>query len=81
MEPNTTKSFSFIIAAEGSGKVKQMHYNLVKDGTLKSNVSAKLGTLKFSISELEVGGNIKVTITNDEVFDIDYEIVVLKLLR
>lgn len=78
---NTTLSYYYIINAEGSNKVKQLHYQLVKDsGNLKSSIGPKVGSLKISVTENDTGGNIELTVTNDEAFDISYEIAVLRLL-
>ncbi len=76
-----TASVNYIITAKGGSDIIQLHYNVLKDGTLKSNVHSKLGRLRIDVDEAEVGGNIEVTITNNESFGISYEIAVLKLLQ
>jgi hypothetical protein len=72
---------SYIITAKGGGEIKSLHYNVLKDGTLKSNVHSKLGGLNINVDEAEVGGTIEITVTNNEAFEIDYQIAVLKLFK
>ena len=81
MTTNNSISVNYIITAKGGSDIIQLHYNVLKDGTLKSNVHSKLGRLRIDVDEAEVGGNIEVTITNNESFGISYEIAVLKLLQ
>ena len=80
--PNTTLSMNYIISAEGNDMIRQQHYSLIfEDGALKSNVFSRLGALKISVSEALVGGDIQVSLTNNEAFDIVYDLAVLKQLK
>ncbi len=59
-------------------KTKHLQFSVVQEGgSLKSSVYGRLGTLKIAVDEAIVASNIEVTITNNETFDVVYEIAEL----
>lgn len=74
--PGNTRSVDLLVTAYNTteDKVKSFHYRLAQEnGSLKSTVSGRIGSLKLAITEAFNAGDIEVTLTNNETFDIEVE--------
>jgi hypothetical protein len=67
-------SLDYVITAKKADKteMRSMYYRVVQEnGSLKSSVHGKLGSLKMQVNEAIAGSNLELTIVNQETYDIE----------